>query len=199
MIIYDKIEQGTAEWHNLRLGKMTGSYAQAIAAQGKGLDTLCRKLANERFTLMREESYKNDVMQRGNDEEKYAREMLEMKTHYTIKQVGFVEYNDYVGFSPDGLIESERIGVEFKRQNNDRHGDILLGGKFDSSYVWQCQMGALIMGWERWFLCSFNPYFRHKSLFWESIYITPEVEDKLLRGFEIGEQLINKYFEQLNN
>lgn len=197
MIIHD-LKQGTDEWFDIRLGRMTASHAQAIATQGKGLDTLCRKLAYERFTRVREAGFKNEAMQRGNDEENFARTAYELDTGRQVTEVGFVEYSEYVGFSPDGLIIAENRGVEFKRQNNERHGDILLGAApFDSGYVWQCRMGMLIMGYGAWDLCSYNPHFKHKSLFITEITQTAEAEDKLLGGFEMGEELIRRYVEQL--
>lgn len=195
-----KFKQGTDEWFAIRLGRMTASHAQEIANQGKGLDKLCRKLAYERFTGIREVGFKNEAMQRGNDEENFARTAYEFETGRQVTEVGFVEYSEYVGFSPDGLITAENRGVEFKRQNNERHGDILLGAApFDSGYVWQCRMGMLIMGYDSWDLCSYNPNFKHKSLFVAEIKQTAEAEDKLLGGFEKGEELIKKYVEQLNN
>lgn len=199
MIVYD-FKQGTDEWFAARLGRMTASHAQAIAAQGKGLDTLCRKLAYERFTGVREAGYKSEAMQRGNDQENFARQAYELETGRQVTEVGFVEYSDYVGFSPDGLIVCEHRGVEFKRQNNERHGDILIGAAgFDSGYLWQCRMGMLLMGYERWDLCSYNPNFKAKSLFIQEIEQTDEAKEKLLGGFEKGEELIKQYVEQLMN
>lgn len=199
MTIYNCI-QGSDEWHSLRLGKLTASHAQAIATQGKGLETLCRKLAYERFTGMREDGYKNEAMQLGNDEETFARSAYELETGYTIEQVGFVEWNDFVGFSPDGLIPEQFRGIEFKRQNIERHGDLLLGVTFfESGYVWQSKMGILIMSYDSWMLCSYNPAFKHKSLFVQEILLDAESEDKLLGGFEKGEALIKANLEQLLN
>lgn len=194
------VQQGGEEWLALRLGRMTASHAQAIATQGKGLETLCRNLAYERFTGKRKASYKNEAMQLGNDDENYARQAYELETGRQITEVGFVQHNDFVGFSPDGLVVSERRGVEFKRQDQERHGDILLGAeRFDSKYVWQSKMGILIMGYDVWSLCSYNPDFLHKSLFMLDITLDAESEDKLLGGFEKGEALIKANLERLLN
>lgn len=199
MILHDCI-QGEQAWFDLRLGRLTASHAQAIATQGKGLETLCRKLAYERFTGEREDGYKNAAMQLGNDEETFARSAYELLTGSEVVQVGFVEHNDYVGFSPDGLMPEQSRGLELKRQNFERHGDLWLGvAGFDSGYVWQSKMGLLIMGYDVWSLCSYNPAFGSKSLFMQDIVLDPESEDKLLGGFEKGEALILANLERLLN
>lgn len=199
MTIHDCI-QGTPQWHALRLGKLTASHAQAIATQSKGLETLCRKLAYEFFTGAREEGYKNAAMQLGNDDEAIARSAYELETGLIVEQVGFVEYNDFVGFSPDGLIPEKSMGLELKRQNQERHGDLLIGiSEFDSGYIWQCRMGILIMGYDVWSLCSYNPSFFRKSLFVKDIILDKDSEEMLLAGFAKGEDLIKRNLEILHN
>ena len=44
MIIHN-FEQGTEDWHNVRLGKFTASHCQEIANDGKGLETLVKEKA----------------------------------------------------------------------------------------------------------------------------------------------------------
>lgn len=199
MFIVDCI-QGTEEWHKVRLGKMTASHAQAIAAGDKGLETYCRQLAAEIFTGTRPESYKNEDMQRGNDDEQFARDSYSLVTGREVEQVGFMVFDkfEHVGASPDGLIGGDG-GLEIKRKTNLKHNDLLLGAeKFESKYIWQCKMNMLIRGAEWWDLVSFNPNFKGKSLFIQTITRSAEDDEKLLRGFEKGEQLIKHYLEILN-
>lgn len=44
MIIHN-FEQGTDDWHKVRLGKFTASHCQEIANDGKGLETLVKEKA----------------------------------------------------------------------------------------------------------------------------------------------------------
>ena len=200
MIIHNDIIQGSEEWLALRLGKMTASHAQAIAAGGKGLDTLCRKLAGELFVGKPfPTKYKNDAMQRGNDLEPEAALVYSLSKGVEVETVGFVEYNEYVGCSPDRLVGSDG-GLEIKCPDYGLHNDLILGvADFDSGYVWQCRMCTLILKREWWDLQSFHPAFKQKMLVGKLILPTAEYDDKLLKGFELGETLIKKYLEQLSD
>jgi len=59
--------QGSPEWFSERLGKLTGSEAQAISANGAGLKTLVNKLVAERLTGKVENGYTNSDMERGKE------------------------------------------------------------------------------------------------------------------------------------
>lgn len=199
MKIYRNIQQGTPEWHELRLGKMTASHAQAIGNMGKGLDTYCRELAAQIFTGFIEESYTNEAMQTGIDDESLIRRLYEMEECIEVEEVGFIEYSDFAGASPDGLV-GDNGGIEIKRQNFIRHNDLILGASdFDTKYIWQCQMNMLVSGRDWWDLVSYNPNFKNKSLFIKQINPDEEMQEKILKGLEKGEELIKKYLEIYNN
>lgn len=193
------IEQGTPEWLELRKGRMTASHAQEIAANGKGLETLCRRLAAQIYTDSLAPTYKNDNMICGSEEEHFARSAYEFETGQKVEQVGFVIYSDFVGSSPDGLVGTDG-GVEYKRKTFEKHNDLLLNAdKFETKYVWQCHMNMLILNRQWWDLVSYNPLFRNKSIYKERIYRESECDAKLLAGFQRGEQLIKEYINQLLN
>lgn len=197
MIIYE-CKQGSPEWHQLRLGKMTASHALAIATAGKGLDTYCKLLAAERFTGIFPESYSNQNMQIGVEEEQFARMAYELEYGCTVKEVGFIEYNDYCGSSPDGLVNNDS-GLEIKRKTFKCHNDILLGEPFESQYLWQCHMNMFISDRQWWHLCSFNPQFKNRSLFVHYVERDKLKDEQLLNGIDKGIKLINNYYEMLNN
>lgn len=197
MIIHD-CTQGSDEWHKLRLGKLTASHAQAIATGGKGLETLCRKLACEIYTGSSEETYSNQNMITGVEEESFARMAFELETGLNVEQVGFIEYSELVGCSPDGLIGTD-LGIEIKRKTFSKHAELLLGGSFEPQYIWQVYMNMLITERDSWYLVSYNPKFKSKSLFVEQFSPDEERYEKLLNGFEKGEKLIKDYLETLNN
>lgn len=200
MVIYEDIIQQSPEWFALKLGKMSASKALAIKTGGKGLETLALQLAIERYTGCKEGVYTNSDMQRGIEEEDMAAILYSIQTGDELYSIGLSVWNDYVSCSPDRLIVGKDKGVEIKSQNNIRHGEIVMGkSEFDSKYIAQAEMCSLIMGYDTWDLCSFNPHFRDKSLFVKEIKLTEESKEKILKGFELGEKLIKQHYEKLIN
>ncbi len=196
--IIKDIEQGTPEWHELRRGRMTASHAQEIGNAGKGLDTLCRKIAAQIFTGEIAPQFKNEAMLIGNEEEQYARFAYELERGVDVEQIAFGIFNEYVGASPDGLVGTDG-GVEFKRKAFEKHADLLLGAEdFETKYVWQCHMNMLVFDRKWWDLCSYNPLFKERSLHIVRIERDPAKDAALLAGFEKGEALIKEFLSTLN-
>lgn len=194
MIIHDKVEQGSEEWRQLRSGKLTASNAQAIASNGKGLETYCLQVVADKYALA-EEQYTNKDIERGNELEDQARSMYEMENGVKIKQVGFVEINEYVGCSPDGLIDPDK-GIEIKCHNNAKHFSLLLNGEkaIDSRYMWQMQMSMFLTGRE-WIFIAYNPNFE-QSLVTFDIKPDEKKMEKLQKGIEAGKEKIKTLDKQ---
>lgn len=191
------VEQGTKEWFDVRKGKMTASNATAIGNQGKGLDTYITTLMAELYSSADKEQYSNLHTERGNEYEPIAREVYEFENNVTVEQVGFVEFNDYVGCSPDGFV-GENGGVEIKCVDDVKYFKHLLNGEkeIDSDYYWQCQMNLLITGREWWDLVYYNPNFE-KSMCVYRIFPDKESFDKLHGGFAKGEAMIKNIKERV--
>lgn len=191
------VEQGSDAWKVLRKGKMTASNAQAIGNIGKGLDTYILDLMADSLSSGEFENYTNAHMERGNDLEASARSIYELETGQTVEQVGFVEYNDFVGCSPDGLI-GEDGGIEIKCQADKKHFRLILNGEkeIDSSYIWQIQMNLLVTGRQWWIFAAYNPNFE-KSLVTFKILPDPAMHAKLLEGFKVGEEKIKEILTKL--
>lgn len=197
--IYEDLEQGTPEWLSVRIGKMTASKATAIGNYGKGLDTLVENLMAEYFSSGEKQHFDSEDTERGNEYEPVARRMYEFEMGYTVKEVGFIEYNDYVGCSPDGLVGDEG-GIEIKCLNDEKYFKHLLYGDemIDSSHMWQVQMNLLITGRKWWDLIIYNPNYK-KSM---CIYRIMPNENKfaeLLKGFEIGSKRIEEIKNKVNS
>ncbi len=188
------IEQRLPEWFNLRKLKLTASNAQAIGNNGKGLDTYITEIMAEYFSKAPKESFTNEHIERGIELEELARETYEIECGYATEQVGFIEMNEYVGCSPDGLVGDDGI-IEIKCLNDIAHYKIIRDGKkeIDSKYYWQCQM-LLLVSERKWVdLIFFNPNF-DKNIIKFRIEPEKEYQDKLKIGIETG---INKIKEQL--
>lgn len=198
MIIHN-VEQGTPEWRELRKFKMTASNAQAIGNVGKGLETYILDMLAESFSNGDEEQYTNPHMERGNELEDQARKIYQLETGRRVEQVGFVEYSQYAGCSPDGLI-GEEGGLEIKCPANKKYFRVMLNGLKDveMSYIWQVQMNMLITGREWWDLVYYNPNFKKPMLVFR---ITPDenMRSGILSGLEVGERRIKSIINQLPN
>lgn len=152
------VAQGTPEWLQLRLGKFTASCAQAIASNGKGLETLVYEKAAEVLTQKLPEQYTNADIDRGHELEAMARNSYELETGNVVKEVGFVALDEYVGASPDGMVGEDGL-VEFKCPNNKVFVQSLYLRTIDPGYEWQMQMQMHVTGREWVDYVQFNPNF----------------------------------------
>jgi putative phage-type endonuclease len=192
------MEQGSDEWHEIRKLKLTASHAQEISAAGKGLETYTTKIISEYFSSKEKEHYSNTHIERGNELESEARAIYELETGNKVDQVGFIEYSEYVGCSPDGLIGDDG-GLEIKCNDDKIFTEYILNGKISSAYIWQVQMSLLITKRKWWDFVSYNPNFK-KPL--NIIRIEPdpleESQAKLLKGFEVGTNLLREKKEAMS-
>jgi hypothetical protein len=156
MIIHD-MEQGSPEWFEARLGKVTGSnFGTAIAKPGSTRTLYMRRLIAERLTGMPQVTYKNANMERGTELEPAAREYYAAINDCIIKEVGFIEVNENTGVSPDGLI-GEDGGLEIKCPLPSTHIEYILGDREIACYRPQVQgcMWATDRKW--WDFVSYCP------------------------------------------
>ena len=187
MQIYSDIVQGSDEWLAIRKGKMTASHAQEIASNGKGLDTYVTKIVAECFSSGGYEGFKNSHMERGTELEPVARSMYELETGHVVEEVGFIEYNEYAGCSPDGLIGEDGL-VEIKCHDDVSHFKMIIGGarEIDTKYLWQIQMNLLITERAYGIYIAYNPNFT-KSLLTFKIERDEEKIAQILIGLHSGE------------
>lgn len=191
--IHEQLEQGSDEWFEVRRGKLTASHANTIKANGKGLDTYCMDKAVEVFSEEREEHISNVHTRRGNELEPVAKAHYEVRKGVEVKEIGFAEYNDYVGVSPDGLVGDDGL-IEIKCPAGKGFMYALLGSKIDSKYYDQMQMQMLVLDREWCDFVQFNPNFPTPMLI-RRVYPDTEVQAKLLKGFASGEEKIKNLVE----
>ena len=155
------MEQLTPEWFAVRIGKLTATKFPTMAnGKPETIETLCLKLAAERITGQScGDDYTNDAMTNGTDVEPLAREAYETTRFVHVNQVGFLELDEFVGVSPDGLIDEEG-GVEIKCPMAHTHLKYLTaGGEAWTAYRWQVQGALWVSGRTWWDFVSFNPAF----------------------------------------
>jgi len=107
----EEIIQGTDAWKMLRLGKVTASRVKDIVATTKSgystsRDKYMTQLLLERLTNSVAESYSNDAMTLGVENEKYARAAYESKMGVLVDEIAFVNHPtiEQSGASPDGIV-----------------------------------------------------------------------------------------------
>jgi len=192
MIIHN-IEQGTPEWHELRKGKLTGSNAQAISANGAGLKTYVKKIILGLFTEGKKLTGAD--IDRGNELEPIARAKYEFEKGVDVVEVGFIEMtNRLIGISPDGLVGEDGM-IEIKARNNEIHYYLLMNGKIDSKTDWQMQMQMFVSRRKWCDFISYNPNFKKNSLFVKRVYLDQTKVAKLSKGLYEGEKMIKEALE----
>jgi hypothetical protein len=199
-IIHRDIIQGSEEWHNIRRGKLTASHATAIANKKAGLKTYIENIILNMF--IEREHFENEHTKRGNELEPVARLKYEFETGNKVEEVGFVQYCDYSGFSPDGLInakdnknEEEDGGLEIKCRNNSKHLKLLRGGKIESSTMWQIQQSLFMSKRKWWDFVSYNKNFK-QSIVIRRIFPDEEKFKEIETGLELGINLLKEALKE---
>lgn len=190
---YDIIQR-TPEWREIKRGKMSASNADTIIANGKGLETYIYNLMAEYYSKAEKENYINADMQRGIDLEPEARIEFEFYTGLDVQEVGFVEYNEFIGVSPDGLISDDGL-IEIKCPNDSIYFKLLLNDNIKPEYIAQMQMQMYITDRQYCYFVSYNPNFE-KSLYIKKINRDEEMIEKLKKGLDKGTQLIKEIKKQ---
>ena len=192
------MDQRSDEWFEIRRGRMTGSNAQAIAANGKGLETYILSVLAGKYSK-NTEKYSNGDMERGVELEESARLVYQIETGSTVEEVGFIEMDEYAGVSPDGLV-GEDGGIEIKCPCDNVYIKLLLDQKIDSKYFYQMQMFLLVSG-RKWIdYVAYNPNF-DKALTVIRVFPDMASQEKLTMGIEKGKRLLidleEKYAEAI--
>lgn len=187
-IIHRDIIQGTEDWFKVRSGKLTASHGTAIANKKAGLKTYIEDIVLNMF--IEREHFENKHTKRGNELEPIARMKYEWETGNKVEEVGFVQYCDFSGFSPDGLI-GDKGGLEIKCRNDTKHLRLLRGGKMDSSTMWQIQLSLLMSGRDWWDFASYNKNFKQSILIRRVEPIPAKIEE-LKSGLELGIKLLKE-------
>lgn len=155
------IEQGSAAWHQLRLGKVTASRVSDVIAKTKSGYSTSRtnyaaELIAERLSGTPSERFTNAAMQWGTEKEPEAREHYEFMNDLDVEQVAFVSHPTIgdTGASPDGLVGDDGL-VEIKCPNTATHIETLTGQAVPAKYVTQMMWQMACTG-RKW--CDFVSY-----------------------------------------
>lgn len=182
-----EVIQGSAEWHALRLGKVTASRVADVIAKTKTGPAASRKnymaeLVLERLTGQQAEGFTNAAMQWGIDTEPQARLAYEFHRNIDVAEVGFVPHPTIAdsGASPDGLVANDGL-VEIKCPLPATHMETLESGQVPSKYLTQMMWQMACTGRAWCDFVSFDPRFpAHMQFFVERV----KRDEDLIRELE---------------
>lgn len=162
------MDQRSEEWQNIRSGKFTATdFGKLMPTAKQGPEdfnaaqmAIIYRVAAERLTGLKKGSdWGSAPKDFGVETEDEARISFILETGLDVCEVGFAEFNKWIGCSPDGLIGDDE-GLEIKCPNSDTHlrylnrpEDLL------DDYRYQCVGGLLCTGRKRWHLYSYDPRF----------------------------------------
>lgn len=193
MLIHSDIIQGSEEWYEIRLGKVTASKFKDVMAEGDGISRkkYMRQLVAETLTGCSQVTYRDKNMEMGTEFEPLARQHYEAVMGVAVRQVGFISRNDDVGVSPDGLVGDNGM-IEIKCPLTTTLIDYILADKFPTTYRAQVQ-GQLWVAERQWCdFVAFDPRMKSNKMF----RVRVERDDKYI---EIMEEKINFFVEQLKD
>ena len=160
--------QGSPEWKNDRLGRVTGSNVAAVFAKIKSGEAAARvdyrmKLVLERLTGAVEDMYVSPDMEWGTATEPQARLAFEAESGLIVREAGFCYLpNMAAGCSVDGFIEADdgQVGIfETKSPKSKTHLEYLQAGVIPSIYRPQVIHNMWITGATFAVFQSFDPRF----------------------------------------
>lgn len=160
------VEQGSHEWHRMRLGVITASKAKAVVAKA-GSQTrrnYMAELAAEIITGQPAEQISAKALEWGNQNEGPAVETYSFITGLHVDKMPFVYGpNMRTGCSPDGI--TERGGLEIKCPfTSANHILTIADGRIKDEYTWQIQFSLWVSGLPLWTFGSYDPRMRTSNL-----------------------------------
>lgn len=160
-------EQRSPEWFAARLGRLTGSVAGDMLAQGRGAaEAVSRRnlrvnLALERITGRPMGSVVvTQAMQDGIDREETARAEFEAATGELVYQTGFLSHHDLMaGASLDGHMGDFEALVSIKCRQPSAHLEFLRTKAIPADAMAQMQHELWLTGAKKHTYVNFNPDF----------------------------------------
>ena len=160
-----EIVQGTPEWLAARAGSLGASQvADAIAKTktggGASRANVRARMVTERLTGQPVETFVNDAMRWGTDQEDNARTAYSFLHGHTVEQIGLALHPTIKGThaSPDGLIGTDGL-VEIKAPNSATHIETLKSQTIPARYITQMEWQMAVLGRQWCDYVSYDPRF----------------------------------------
>ena len=188
-----RVDQGTAEWHALRIGVPTTSNFHKIitpggkeSAQARGY--MYRLIAETLLNEPMDDGLGHlEWVERGKIEEPNAAAQLEFAHNLQLEPVGFVTTDDgRMGCTPDRLVVGKPEAVEIKCPSPPTQIGYLLDGP-GNDYRPQVQGQLLIGGFERVHFYSWHPRM-------PPVYVITERDEKYIK---LMTELLEPFLDKL--
>ena len=192
MIIHD-VEQGSYEWHQLRLGKITSTRLKKVLAKDN-LSLVDEIIAEEETGFADEDHFVSMEMQRGIDLEPIAIQEYEKMTGNTVTRHGFLqsEQMPILCQSPDGYVGSDGA-IEVKCPKTKTHVKYIRQGQIPNEYKEQVWCYFLVNPELKWVdFVSYDPRLTKKPI-WILRINRDDVQDNLTTA----ELELNKFIAKL--
>ena len=154
--IFDSFEQRSDEWFEKCLGSIGGSSISKVAAKGEGKQRkqLLYDMVGEIISGKKKESYTNQYMQLGTENESEARDYYSLITGNEVRQVALIKDYPHKHVSPDGLIVDDGM-LEIKNVIPSVFVEYKITGSIPTAYRRQMQWGLSRSG-RTW--CDYSVY-----------------------------------------
>ena len=162
MEIITNIEQGSQEWLDLRLGKITASRMKDVLSNGRGgkpsktAESYMIELIAEQLSGQSKPFFENDAMRWGTETEPQARAMYELESGNDVEEVAFIIHSEFIGVSPDGLIGDKGM-LEIKCPTTTTQIKRALSKSYHADYEAQIQAQLWVAEREWCDFVSFDP------------------------------------------
>lgn len=192
MIIHD-VQQGTHEWRQLRLGKITSTRLKKVLSKDN-LSLVDEMIAEEETGFADEDDFVSEEMQRGVDLEPVAIKEYESITGTDVTRYGFLQSEEIPMLcqSPDGYVGTEGA-VEVKCPKTKTHVKYIRQGQIPNEYKEQVWCYFLVNTDLKWVdFVSYDPRLTKKPI-WILRINREDVQDNLITA----ELELNKFIAKL--
>lgn len=214
--ILTQFKQKSEEWHQQRLGKITGSCIHKLLGTPAAAEKYYCDKANEIIIQDRCDRDKIEKlpihMERGEIWEDIARKTYKIEKDFNnenvnVEEVGLVQLSDYVVCSPDGLVNDDGL-IEIKVHDSNLFlwhvVDIEKRGidAIPKNYYQQIQFNLYVLGRKWCDYVLYNPQhdaMERLRIFIRRVEIDYDLHKRISQIIEEAPQKINEYIERYNN
>ncbi len=198
-IYHFDIVQGTPEWDKIRAGKFSASKAAVIMGglDTQGLKDYLGELAWGRVFGPTDSGFKSEAMKRGNLVEPESREWYALTKDVLVEECGFVEHGSIpnLGWSPDGLFNKRRNGIEAKNPLHKAWMAVEETRKVPAEYRWQVKFACLVGALDGLDFVCYHP--RAGGLI-VGVELEPEEQERIEERIALLEPMVQKRVDRLS-
>ena len=192
MIIHD-VQQGSYEWHQLRMGKITSTRLKKAMAKDN-LSLVDELIAEEETGLPDDDGFVSEEMQRGIDLEPLAIAEYESIKGTPVIRYGMLQSEEIPMLcqSPDGYVGTEGA-VEVKCPKTKNHVKYIRMGQIPNDYKEQVWTYFLVNPDLKWLdFISYDPRLTKKPIWIHRVH-REELQEELSVALEVLNKFIDKY------